>query len=208
MTQDEIKALTEAVTKGGDTLTNYVKGLKPINPDVTLDGVKKFLAEDESGKSYLQSETDKRVTDGIETFKKKNLQKLIDEEYKKQHPEADPKDTKLAEMEKKLEDIQKEAIRKDLTNKALKVMTEKKLPVDLVDYFIGTDETATMANLNGFAKILEAHDKGVKEDLLKQNQYTPPAGGNGGSDSFAHKIIEQSKRADKGLETARENYFK
>lgn len=206
--QDEINALTQAVTKGGDTLTNYVKGLKATLPEIKLDGVKKFLEENEEGKTYLQSISDKRVTDGIETFKKKNLQKLVDEEYKKQHPEADPKDTKLAEMEKKLEDIQREATRKDLTNKALKIMTEKKLPVDLVDYFIGADETATTANLDGFAKILEAHDKGVKEDLLKQNQYTPPAGGGGGADSFAHKIIEQSKGVDKGLETARENYFK
>lgn len=40
MTQEELKALNEAVTKGGDTLTNYVKGLKATEPEIKLDGVK------------------------------------------------------------------------------------------------------------------------------------------------------------------------
>lgn len=180
MTQEEIKALTDAVTKGGDTLTNYVKGLKATEPEIKLDGVKKFLEENDDGKTYLQSIADKRVTDSIETFKKKNLQSLVDTEYKKQHPDADPKDTKLAEMEKKLEQMQKDTEKKELTNKALKIATEKKLPTELVDFVVGADEDSTNKNLETLAKVFSAHDEAIKTDILKDNTYKP--GGQGGAE--------------------------
>jgi len=179
MTQEEIKALTEAVTKGGDTLTNYIKGLKPTEPVISLDGVKKFLAEDENGKTYLQSTTDKKVTEGIETFKKNNLQSLVDAEYKKQHPDADPKDTKIAELEAKYEQMQKDAARKDLTNKALQAMTEKKLPTDLVNFIVGEDEKTTKANLETLTGVLSKHDEALKTEILK-GSYKP--GGQGGAE--------------------------
>ena len=179
MTQEEIKALTEAVTKGGDTLTNYVKGLKPAEPVISLDGVKKFLTEDESGKNYLSSETDKRVTEGIETFKKNNLQSLVDAEYKKQHPDADPKDTEMAKLKTQIEQMQKETAKKDLTNKALQAMTDKKLPTDLVNFIVGEDEKTTKANLETLAGVLSKHDEALKTEILK-GSYKP--GGQGGAE--------------------------
>lgn len=179
MTQEEIKALTEVVTKGGDTLTNYIKGLKATEPEIKLDGVKKFLEENDEGKTYLQSIADKRVTDGIETFKKNNLQGLVDAEYKKQHPDADPKDTEIAKLKKQFEDMQKEASRKELTNKALKVAQEKKLPTELVDYFIDADDDATKKNLETLTNVLSKHDEALKTEILKDT-YKP--GGKGGAE--------------------------
>ena len=187
MTQEEIKALTEAVTKGGDTLNNYVKGLKATEPEIKLDGVKKFLEENDEGKTYLQSATDKRVTEGIETFKKKNLQSLVDAEYKKQHPDADPKDTKLVEMEKKIEQMQKEATKKDLTNKALKTMTEKKLPADLVNFIVGEDEDTTKKNLKVLGDVFSKHDEALKTEILKNGTYKPNGQGGAGTTEEAVK---------------------
>lgn len=189
MTQEEIKALTDAVTKGGDTLTNYVKGLKATEPEIKLDGVKKFLKENDEGKTYLQSIADKRVTDGIETFKKKNLQGLVDAEYKKQHPEADPKDTEIAKLKKQFEDMQKESLKKDLTNKALKTMTEKKLPSDLVNFIVGADEDTTKANLKTLETVFSKHDEAIKADILKNGTYKP--GGQGGAEPTEEAVQGQ-----------------
>ncbi|AZV58836.1 DUF4355 domain-containing protein [Clostridium sp. AWRP] len=189
MTQEEIKALTDAVTKGGDTLTNYVKGLKATEPEIKLDGVKKFLEENDEGKTYLQSVADKRVTDGIETFKKNNLQNLVDEEYKKQHPEADPKDTEIAKLKKQFEDMQKENLKKDLTNKALKTMTEKKLPTDLVNFIVGADEDTTNKNLETLEKVFSTHDEAIKTEILKDGTYKP--GGQGGAEPTEEAVKGQ-----------------
>ena len=179
MIQEEIDTLTNAVKAGGDTLNNYVKGLKASEPEIKLDGVKKFLSENDEGKNYLQSVADKRVTEGIETFKKNNLQSLVDTEYKKQHPDADPKDTEMAKLKAQIEQMQKETTKKDLTNKALQAMTEKKLPTDLVNFIVGEDEKTTKANLETLAGVLSKHDEALKTEILK-GSYKP--GGQGGTE--------------------------
>lgn len=209
MTQEEIKALNEAVTKGGDTLTNYVKGLKATEPEIKLDGVKKFLEENDEGKTYLQSVADKRVTEGIETFKKNNLQSLVDIEYKKQHPDADPKDTELAKMKAQLEQMQKDTARKELTNKALKVAAEKKLPTELVDFVVGPDENTTTKNLETLSDIFSKHDEALKTEILKGNAYIPPAGGGDGKPgSIGMKLATQNKDSNVDMQAAKDSYFK
>lgn len=187
MTQEEIKALNDAVAKGGDTLTNYVKGLKATEPEIKLDGVKKFLEENDEGKTYLQSATDKRVTEGIETFKKNNLQSLVDAEYKKQHPDADPKDTEMAKLKTQIEQMQKETAKKDLTNKALKAMTDKKLPTDLVNFIVGEDENTTKKNLKTLTDVLSKHDEAIKTEILKNGTYKPNGQGGAGTTEEAVK---------------------
>jgi hypothetical protein len=162
--------IDEAISKSelGKALTN--SGL-------TLDAFKNKVSTDAAFKSFMDSEKDKHLQKGIETYKTNNLQKLVDEEYKKQHPEADPKDTKLAEMERKIQQMEKDTLKKDLTNKALKFATEKKLPVELIDFIVGNDEAATTANLEKLAQIFTTHDESIKKEILKDNTYVPPAGG-------------------------------
>ena len=183
--------------------------MKATEPEIKLDGVKKFLEENDEGKTYLQSVADKRVTDGIETFKKNNLQKLIDEEYKKQHPDADPKDTELAKMKAQLEQMQKDTARKELTNKALKEAQEKKLPTELIDYFVGEDEKTTKANLETLTGVFSKHDEALKTEILKGNAYIPPAGGGGGKPgSIGMKLATQNKDSNVDLQAAKDSYFK
>lgn len=180
MTGEEIQALTDAVTKGGDELTNYVKGLTATEPQaITLDGVTKFLAENEDGKKYLQSYADSKVTNGVQTaienFKKDKLPGLVDEEYKKKYPEADPKDKALADMKAEIEKMKTDSLRKDLTNKALKTLTEKKLPSELADFIVGNDEDTTNKNLETFANIFNQYSEAVKTDFVKTSgSYKPP----------------------------------
>lgn len=179
------KELTELLksAKDDDNIDEILGKAEPVkalvNSGLTLDAFKSKLESDPNFKSFADSEKDKHLQKGLETFKKNNLQKLIDEEYKKQHPDADPKDTKLAEMEKKLEQMQKETAKKDLTNKALQAMTEKKLPTDLVNFIVGEDEKTTKANLETLTGVLSKHDEALKTEILK-GSYKP--GGQGGTE--------------------------
>lgn len=145
---------------------------------VNVDNVKNFLENNEEGKKYINSYADTRVTKGIETFKQNNLQKLIDEEIAKRNPSTDPKDKALADLQKEMDKMKAESARKDLTNKALKLATEKKIPSDLVNYFVGADEETTKNNLDVLSKALEAYAQNTKEQILKSGSYVPPKSNN------------------------------
>ena len=145
---------------------------------VNVDNVKNFLENNEEGKKYINSYADTRVSKGIETFKQNNLQKLIDEEIAKRNPSTDPKDKALADLQKEMDKMKAESARKDLTNKALKLATEKKIPSDLVNYFVGADEETTKNNLDVLSKALEAYSQKVKDEILKSGSYTPPKSNN------------------------------
>lgn len=167
---DEVKEYFEK-NKDDETVKGYVKGF------VSLDGVKSFLETDENGKKYLGSYADSRVTQGIETFKQNNLQKLVEDELLKRSPSTDPKDLKLQELQNKFEALEKEKARESLMNKGLKLATEKKLPVDLVSFFLGQDEEGTVNNLSSLEKSLQAYTQGLRESILAGGSHTPPAGG-------------------------------
>lgn len=102
----------------------------------------------------MDSEKDKYNSKALDTWKDNNLQSLIDEKIKELYPEDDPKDLELKKLQQEMENMKKETFKKELTNKALKIATEKGLPTDLVDYFIGQDEEATNKNLETLEKYL------------------------------------------------------
>jgi predicted nuclease with TOPRIM domain len=165
---DEVKSYFEA-NKDNEDVKGYIKGF------ISLDGVKNFLEANEDGKKYLNSYADSKVSKGIESFKQNNLSKLVEEEMKKLNPQLDPKDMKLQELQNKFEALEKEKARETLTNKALKIASEKKLPVDLVNYFLGQDEESTLNNLFALEKSLQSYTQSVRESIIKEGSYIPPA---------------------------------
>lgn len=167
---DEVKQYFET-NKDKDDVKAFVNGLNPVS----VDRIKSLEDENKDIKSWLDSEKDKHSSKSLETWKTNNLQKLIDEKIKELYPEADPKDTKLAELQAQIQKMQKETTRKELTNKALKIATEKKLPVELVDYFIGEDEETTTKNIEALEKVFSVTVDKLVEERLKGG-YTPPAG--------------------------------
>ena len=167
----EFNEIIKELEKFKDTedYNSYVSGL------INADGVGKYLETDD-GKKYIQPILDKYHSKGLESWKASSLPKILDEEIKKRFPEADPKDTELSKIKHELEAIKQEAARKDLTNKALKVATEKNLPVELIDYFIGDNEDSTNKNLETFEKIFNEKLSIGIDSKLKGSTYVPPAG--------------------------------
>ncbi len=154
--------------EGTEDFENYIGGF------VTADRVSKFL-ETDAGKQFIQPTLDKYHNKGLETWKTNNLDKLVSEKVKELYPEADPKDTELAKLKADLEAMKAESVRKDLTNKALTVATEKELPIDLISYFVGADEDSTTANLE---KLETAFNAAVEKVVTKRlgKSHKPDAG--------------------------------
>lgn len=180
MKKNELTKLIEALGDD-DSVDEIISGSELgktiLNTGLTLDAFKKKAETDSSFISYLDNVRETHFTKALDTWKGKNLQKYVDEEYKKQHPNADPKDTEMATLKAEIEQMKKEKLKETLTNKALKIATEKKLPLELIDFIVGTDEEATNKNLDTLATIFGKHDEELKAALLKDNTYIPPKGG-------------------------------
>ncbi|MBE6089842.1 MAG: DUF4355 domain-containing protein [Clostridium beijerinckii] len=176
MKKNEINELLKDLSEDAD-IDDVVKGngtfAKLFEKGLTIDDVKNFLDSNEDGKKYLQSYGDTRVTDGIKNWQKNNLQKVIDDEILKRYPKKDEKELALENLQKELENMKNESARKDLKNRAIQIANEKKIPLNLVDYFLGEDEESTVKNFETFNEVYNKSLTQAIEEKLKSG-YKPP----------------------------------
>jgi multidrug efflux pump subunit AcrB len=159
--------------KENENVSNYLQELSKV----TADGVNAFIETDE-GKKLLQPKLDSYMTKGLDSWKKNNLQKIIDEAVAKANPSETPEQKEIRELKEKFANIEREKVRESLKNKALTVAGDKKIPTSLIDFLIGQDEEGTLANLGQFETAMNDYVKAQVEDRLK-GSYTPPGGGGG-----------------------------
>lgn len=169
----EVQTWIDTNKESNEELKTYLQGFNKV----TVEGVQKFLNEDKDGKSWLDSTKDQHANKYLETWKTNNFQKEIDAEIKKRFPEADPKDVQLKELELKLEQMQKETFKKELTNVAIKTATEKQLPVQLIDYLLGNDLESTNKNIETFESVFNEYVQKQIEARIVGNSHVPPKGG-------------------------------
>lgn len=172
---EELKKFLEA-NKDSDEVRTLIQGLFPT----TVESIQKFVTENEDARKWIDSEKDKHSGKALETWKKNNLNSLVDNEVKKRFPEADPKDVKIKELEATLEAERKAIQREQITNKALK-HAENKLPKEMIDFLIGEDEEKTLQNIDSIQKVIDSHIATQVETRLKDGAYVPA--GNAGSNN-------------------------
>ena len=138
----------------------------------------------------IQSEADKRVTQALEKQKAKQAEaeKLAsmtaEEKYKYEYQQ------KMDELNKREAALNK----KELTAEAIKILSEKNLPVDMVDLLVGADAETTQANISKFEKSFNKMiADGVKKTLAGEHT-TPKAGSSSGGitkEEFAKMTLVQ-----------------
>lgn len=168
MNLEDVKKFFEK-NKDNEEVKAYLEGLKKVS----VQEVQQMLAENDELKRWFDSEKDRHFTKGLETFKQKTMPKLIEEEISKRFPEADPKDVKLKELEAKIQQMEQEKQRELLKNKALTLATEKKLPIQLIDFLIGQDEETTLQNLTTFEEVWTSHLQTLVDEKLKSTGVQP-----------------------------------
>jgi hypothetical protein len=159
----DLKLILEKLEKGEALLAdelNFMKALKTITPD----SVKDYLEKDETGKKLLNSIADARVTKGIDTFKKETMPSLIEEEIKKKFPAETEEQKRLRLLEEDNRKFQNDVKRERLLNKAISIANEKKLPLKLIDRFLGDDEETTIKNI----ELLEAEYNGAITSAVEE----------------------------------------
>lgn len=171
--------------KDSDDVKNFIAGI------VTPDRVNSFLDTDE-GSKVLRPRLDKHTTKGIETWKTKNLQGLIDAEVAKRNPAETEEQKRLKALENENLKTQNMLKRESLKSSALKNLKDPNL-ADLVEFMIGDDEDTTQANIGILeSTVTKVVEEAVKE-IFKTNGRTPPGSdgnppkGGGGMNAIIRK---------------------
>ncbi|HDG2750379.1 TPA: DUF4355 domain-containing protein [Staphylococcus aureus] len=156
MNIEEVKSFLEE-HKDDKEVKDYLSGLKTVS----VDDVKGFLDTEES-KRFIQPELDRYHSKGLESWKEKNLENLIEQEVQKRNPEQSEEQKRISALEKELEKRDAEAKREKLRSNALGKAQELNLPTSLVDRFLGDSDEDTEQNLKA---LKETFDKYVREGV-------------------------------------------
>ena len=190
MTFEELKKL---IQEGKDEeVKSYIEGLE--QKQLTPDGVKEYL-ETEEGKKVIQPMLDQYFNKGLETWKQNNLEKIkqeaIDQAIKEKYPEETEEQKRLKKLEQDLENERKAREQERLKNKAISEATEKGLPVDLVDHFVGPDEDTTLQNLSKFEQIWQSKIQEQVESKFKEGGHDPHKRNNRQTGTFTKEQLEK-----------------
>ncbi|MCE5021391.1 DUF4355 domain-containing protein [Staphylococcus haemolyticus] len=178
MNVEDIKSYFEE-HKDDKDVKEYLSGLKTVS----VDDVKGFL-DTEEGKRFIQPELDRYHTKGLESWKEKNLESLIEKEVQKRNPEQSEEQKRITALEQELEKRDAEAKREKLKSYALSKAQELNIPSSLVDRFVGETDEDTDVNLKTLKETFDKHiQKGVDSKFkasgrdvrdVQENNPTPP----------------------------------
>lgn len=196
MTKKELLNLLETV-KEEESIDELIKGTDLAKSMLNIDEFKKLVATDTNFKSFMDSEKDKYSSKALETWKGNNLNKLIDEEIKKRYPEKSEKDLELENLKNEIEQMKTEKLKEQLTNKALKIANEKKLPTEIIEFMLGDNEETTVKNIEKFETIFNESLQNLVKEKVKDNSYTPPKdGGNTGDNPYSIATFNLTKQME------------
>ncbi len=166
MTFAEIKAWLDEHADDQE-VKDYQAGFTKQTP-LTLSGVRNYLESTDEGKELLTRLTDRAVTNAIETWKTKNLERLVKEYHDKQYPAEDERDRRIRELEDKVNKSERDRERERIRNAAIIKMGEKGLPVEFVDRFIGDDEATTNTYIDEFEAEFKAQIDAIVESEVER----------------------------------------
>lgn len=173
MLKSELLALVNDIDENAD-IDEIILGNGFAKPITDVEGLNKLLESDKS----LQGLFDKKVTTGIENFKKNGMQKLIEAEVLKRTGKNEtPEQKEIRELKERLDKADKEKARAEMIAKYKDVLVEKKIPSNMIDFLLAQDEETTGANIELFENSMKQYiDAGVKAKL-GDSEYVPPTSG-------------------------------
>lgn len=192
MNKKELLKLIESIDDEGSvdevlSESDFAKSL--LQSGLTLNAFKEKLKEPEF-KSYLDSVKDKHFDKALETWKTNNLQTIInDEVLKATGKKKTPEQLKIEELEKNFNEQKAKAERAEKIAKYKDVLAEKKIPGEMIDYFLTDDDETTNTRIDNFATYVEGMVNSSVKEKIANGSYTPP-GENGAGDLTVDDIAK------------------
>lgn len=113
----------------------------------------------------LQGTLDKYFNKGLETWKKNNLQKIIEQEMNKDKPEINPE---LEELKRWKAEQEKMKLIQEKMKEVTQNDTFKSVPKELLQLLVNEDDEATNNNLNILQETMKRLQESLQEPLKKE----------------------------------------
>jgi len=167
--------------------SDFAKSL--LQSGLTLNAFKEKMNEPEF-KSFLDSIKDKHFEKALETWKSNNLQTIInDEVLKATGKKKTPEQLKIEELEKRMLESEAKAKKAERIAKYKDVLAEKKIPMEMIEYFLTDDDETTMARIDNFKTFVDDIVNTSVKEKIASGSYTPP-GENGSGDFTVDDIAK------------------
>jgi len=173
----ELKEVKEFLDKEkeNEEVKTFLQELKKTS----AEEVNQFLETDE-GKKLLTPRLHSHFDKTLETWKANNLEKefktKLDDEIAIRYPEETEEQKRIKALEKSKGEMDNKLLRSELKNTAITFLNEAKLPLDLVEIFIGADADKTLESLGKFKTMMEAFQKKITDELYKKHGREPKEG--------------------------------
>ena len=144
----ELKDITTFLEQNADKdeVKAYIKGF------YSADKLTPFLDSDE-GMRILQPKLDKYHTKGLESWKEKNLNTIVEQEISKRYPPQTEEQKRLKALEDEINQQKTLAQREKIKNIAITKLNESKLPLELSDIILADDEETLTKKYETIKKI-------------------------------------------------------
>ena len=141
--------------------------------NLTLEELKNIINENEGFKAWLSSEKDRHFSTSLNTWKENNLSKEVDKEISKRYPEETAEQKKLRDLELKLQAMEQESKMKELKANPMRVINDKQLDSEILDFVLSDNEETTIANIDKFEGLVERLANKRLEEKYKNANTTP-----------------------------------
>ena len=141
--------------------------------NLTLEELKNIINENEGFKAWLSSEKDRHFSTSLNTWKENNLSKEVEKEISKRYPAETEEQKKLRDLELKLQAMEQESKMKELKANTMRVINDKQLDSEILDFVLTDNEETTIANIDKFEGLVERLANKRLEEKYKNANTTP-----------------------------------
>ena len=141
--------------------------------NLTLEELKNIINENEGFKAWLSSEKDRHFSTSLNTWKENNLSKEVEKEISKRYPEETAEQKKLRDLELKLQAMEQESKMKEIKANTMRVINDKQLDSEILDFVLSDNEETTIANIDKFEGLVERLANKRLEEKYKNANTTP-----------------------------------
>ena len=145
-----------------------------INKDnLTLEELKNIINTNDGFKAWLNSEKERHFRTSLNTWKENNLAKEVEKEISKRYPAETEEQKKLRDLELKLQSMEQESKMKELKANTMKVINDKKLDSEIIDFVLSDNEEVTNAKIDKLEGLIEKLATQRLEEKYKNANNTP-----------------------------------
>ena len=141
--------------------------------NLTLEELKNIINETEGFKAWLSAEKDRHFSTSLNTWKENNLSKEVEKEISKRYPAETEEQKKLRDLELKLQAMEQESKMKELKANTMRVINDKQLDSEILDFVLSDNEETTIANIDKFEGLVERLANKRLEEKYKNANTTP-----------------------------------